>query len=693
MSLIRWLVILSLLTPYAHCAVPLELDVNVARSGVAVSQGASERVHFAWKDEDGNPLRLRLNLADETALIEHLGDDSTSFISNASPVFMLTVGSRDMDPRRGWIRFFDKVHKRPYRQYRAQLQVRSGKVTTDGRSASITLDGLSGGEFSGSLRFTVYAGSRLVHVQALLSTKEDRRAIVYDAGLVSSDNGWKRTAFIDSKDEWRRRDSSSPASTIAVRHRTLIAQTGAGAVAVFAPPHQYFYPLDFADNFAFTWQGKGYRDLVPESGLGIRQPLNGDNRFVPWFNAPPGTQQRLSFFLLPEKNAESAMREVKRFTRGDKFEPLPGYKTFTSHYHVEHSLDVIQNKVADPAKDPRLKNPGFKQVFKRMGVDIVHLAEFHRGRTPRLKTAERLSQLKVMHDECARLSESDFLLLPGEEPNVHLGGHWISFFPKPVYWVLNRGRSEPFVEQREGFGKVYHVGSSADVLRLFELENGLNWTAHARIKSSTGYPDGYRHRNHFKSDRFLGAAWKAMPADLSRERLGERVLDLLDDMSNWGEPKYVMGEVDVFKIQPDYELWGHMNINYLKLNQVPRYEDGWQPVLDVLRKGNFFVTTGEILIPEFQINGSRMGETLQLKGDRKVKLSASAEWTFPLASAYVISGDGKEVYRRRISLREHPAFGQDTFELDVDLRDRNWVRFELWDIAGNGAFTQPMWGR
>ena len=32
--------------------------------------------------------------------------------------------------------------------------------------------------------------------------------------------------------------------------------------------------------------------------LGIRQDLFGDNRFVPWFNAPPGTKQRLNFFCL-----------------------------------------------------------------------------------------------------------------------------------------------------------------------------------------------------------------------------------------------------------------------------------------------------------------------------------------------------------------------------------------------------------
>jgi hypothetical protein len=30
-------------------------------------------------------------------------------------------------------------------------------------------------------------------------------------------------------------------------------------------------------------------------------------------------------------------------------------------------------------------------------------------------------------------------------------------------------------------------------------------------------------------------------------------------------------------------------------------------------------------------------------------------------------------------------------QIPVNLRDRRWVRFEVWDIAANGAFTQPVW--
>ena len=81
----------------------------------------------------------------------------------------------------------------------------------------------------------------------------------------------------------------------------------------------------------------------------------------------------------------------------------------------------------------------------------------------------------------------------------------------------------------------------------------LAWTAHARIKSSTGYPDAYKEEPFYKSDHFFGAAWKAMPADYSRDTLGWRVLDLLDDMANWGTPKYAIGEGDM---APNWTLPG-----------------------------------------------------------------------------------------------------------------------------------------
>ena len=119
------------------------------------------------------------------------------------------------------------------------------------------------------------------------------------------------------------------------------------------------------------------------------------------------------------------------------------------------------------------------------------------------------------------------------------------------------------MEDHPPLGRVYHVGNGDDMVKLLESEGGLAWTSHARIKGSSWTPDFFRNQPFYKSDLWLGAAWKAMPADLSLDKLGTRALNLLDDMANWGDKKYLPGEVDVFKIDHTHELYGHMNINYI----------------------------------------------------------------------------------------------------------------------------------
>jgi hypothetical protein len=169
-------------------------------------------------------------------------------------------------------------------------------------------------------------------------------------------------------------------------------------------------------------------------------------------------------------------------------------------------------------------------------------------------------------------------------------------------------------------------------------------------------------------------------------------------MANWAvssdsqqSVKYILGEVDVFKIDHTHELYGHINVNYLQLDELPKFQDGWQPILEALRGGRFFVTTGEVLIPEFEIDGKRSGETLTLVAGKRSKAVVKMEGTFPLNFAEVISGDGDRVYRERIDLSNSPEFDERTLRIQLDLRGRRWARLEVWDIAANGAFTQPIW--
>jgi hypothetical protein len=103
------------------------------------------------------------------------------------------------------------------------------------------------------------------------------------------------------------------------------------------------------------------------------------------------------------------------------------------------------------------------------------------------------------------------------------------------------------------------------------------------------------------------------------------------------------------------------------------------------------VTTGEVLIPHFSVDGRGSGETVLLRESERPRLRAEISWTFPPRFAEIVSGDGRQVHRQQIDLSHAAAFGSQTLELDVDLRGRHWVRCEVWDIAANGAFTQPIW--
>ena len=89
--------------------------------------------------------------------------------------------------------------------------------------------------------------------------------------------------------------------------------------------------------------------------------------------------------------------------------------------------------------------------------------------------------------------------------------------------------------------------------------------------------------------------------------------------------------------------------------------------------------------------GKRSGEALSLKGEKQPELRVTLDWTFPLRFVEVISGDGAQVYRERTDLADTTSFGQRTLTLRPNLQGRKWLRVEAWDVACNGAFTQPVW--
>ena len=697
-----------------------------------------QRLAMSWDLETKKRAKITFALNHARALIESLRFESEkaskTILQKANPEFQLFIGERNL-ARNKWTVFFDNPDTRPYVNGKLKLDLHSVTIDQRLRRATVKFGDLCFEDFSGQLWFTVYSGSPLVHLEAVIQTDKQARAIVYAAGLslpeefvksvryhragedlesielseLSPYRQWKHVRLARNEGIGRSQfeEKNSPLygensdGFLKAKYRAVGVELEGGSLTVFPAPHKFLYPLDFAENFGgnYAWRRKWRIET------GIRQPPLGDGRYRPWVNAPPRTDQHLDlFFLVSDEGPYASLNQVKCFTNNDCFPELSGYKRFSSHYHFWHTRSLIKEQKRLNTNDiPKVfRAPPFVCKIKEAGIDIVHLAEFHGGP----KTGEsRLEELQKLHSECGRLSDGELLVLPGEEPNCHLGGHWISFFPRPVHWIFGEKEvrlaekalgikpdDNRFVHQDAKLGPVYFIDSAEDVLKLMEAEEGLMWTAHPRIKASTGYPDKYKDKNFYQSPHYLGAAWKAMPADYSRDRLGERVLDLLDDMNDWGQPKKILGEADLFELNAESELYGHLNVNYLKMNELPQYEDGWDEVLETLRKGRYFTSTGEVLIPSLRINGKEFAGRTRVDREGQIMITVDLRWTFPLSFAEIISSDGKKTYRERIDLSETSDFGTRTIHhAYTPKKGLKWFRFEVWDVAENGAFTQPVY--
>ncbi|MCP3916864.1 MAG: hypothetical protein GY711_15035 [bacterium] len=53
----------------------------------------------------------------------------------------------------------------------------------------------------------------------------------------------------------------------------------------------------------------------------------------------------------------------------------------------------------------------------------------------------------------------------------------------------------------------------------------------------------------------------------------------------------------------------------------------------------------------------------------------------------------QRIKRQRVDLSTTESLGEESIKVDVDVTGQRWLRVEVWDIATNGAFTQPAWLR
>jgi hypothetical protein len=658
-------------------AEPVALDLTGVRPGPVTVAKEGDTAVVRWQDGENRSWSAHFNLEPARPLIAAIQVGGKVVVQNAIPIYNCQVGKR----RGGFDEFFDfpPSHSEGTRSYIGVLQASAARAVTHGDRVEVSFDGFQMGGFRGTIRYVFYPGSRLIQQAAVAVTDEPDVAYFYDAGLRMAvprdsrpgNNMESEITYYDTDGKLRvEHPNVSEKLPVRVRYRTLAARAQGGSIAVFPTPHKYFMPRDFTTNMGFLWH-TAWRGNV---SIGIRQLPDDNSRFYPWMNAPPGTQQRMNvFFLVGDGESRPLLDEVTRYTNRDRFPRLDGYVTLAPHWHFAYTVQAM-------AKGAEWVPP-FKPVLKDMGVDAAMIADFHGDGHPQDQTEVRLKELKAYYDFCRAQTDSEFLLIPSEEANVHYGGHWAVAFPKPVYWFMAPPGSKSSRSDVAGYGTVYTIGSAKDLLDMMRREHGFAYQTHPRTKGSKVYPDKIRYTEHFLDDTYWGAGWKQMPADMASPRLGERSLTLLDDMSNWGLKKRLLAEVDVFQIDHTHELYAHMNINYVRAPKLPGF-DNYGELLKTMEQGDFFISTGEVLMPEHSISETHPGT---------LRATANVRYTLPLQFAELVWGDGEKTHRKTYSLETTREFGQQRIQFDADAPGWRWARLAVWDIAGNGAFANPVW--
>ena len=687
---------------------PLACDMSGYRATAGLDALLEEDLlAVTWRGDGDSQLCLRFAVEGGRPLIRHMavrnsGSSWKTLGHNLSPEFGVTTGVRRSghglpEDLRWWV-YWDaplsipgpehgntNLPRKPeeVRRFKATYKTSSCEVKTDGARLEISFPGLSMGVFSGELRFTVYRGTNLVRQEVIAKTDEPSLAYIYNGGLKGFGRDqfdrvvWRDVGGSKQQFEFGASANDNPVA-LRARNRIAVIEGKGGSIAFFPPPHKFFFARQLEVNLGTVWYRK---DDDKSFSVGIRHGENHEGYNPTWqervfalYNAPPGTVQHMPvYFYLSPKNAVSARGSAMAFTHGDRYKPLPGYKTMATHFHVGFTEELSESGSLDT-------QPPWIPALRALGINMVVLSDFHGSGHPDDPGPLRFAELKTYFEASRRHSDRDFLILPGEEANAHLGGHYNILFPKPVFWTHVRSEGTPTMKEHPEFGNVYHAGNAAEMFEIMKREKALVWQTHPRTKGSTFYPDKIRYTDYFESDYWLGAGFKSLPVDQSEQRLCEvRCFSTLDDMNNWGRPKYLLGEVDTYKKFPWYDLYPLFNINYVKVDPLPPFSD-WSPVSDALRAGDFFVSTGEVLIPSFSVEGSGAGASVL----------AEVEWTFPLEFVEVVWGNGDRTERKLISATDQPPFGSHRYRIPFDATGEKWVRFAVWDSAGNGAFTQPV---
>src|SRR5579862_2372571 len=270
------------------CTAAMAATMNRDLRDYRPSDGLSATVNDAglqlvWQGDRGRQLRAVFTIRNGQPVVSELAAQSANgtwavLAKELTPEFEVTSGRRriseqQLEPQRKlglalspdlleaekWKAFWDAPLELPgakgtnpdlprtaeeIRHATATYHADGCQVKTNGARLEVTFPGLQMGIFTGQLRFTVYEGTNLLRQEAIAKTEEPSVAYKYNAGLkgfrTSSRVRWQDVARAWQLYEFGGANNVDPVA-LRARNRLEIVESDAGSVAIFPPPHKFFF--------------------------------------------------------------------------------------------------------------------------------------------------------------------------------------------------------------------------------------------------------------------------------------------------------------------------------------------------------------------------------------------------------------------------------------------------------------------
>ena len=659
-----------------------------------------------WKGEDGLGWRAELGIHDAAPCIFSLEYEMNGqwvkLAGMLKPQFKVVTSERTKrNPQRlktlkpgeeldyQWDTYSDDPFSRKdkIKQANQVWDTKEMSVKTEGGHTTVSFDGLTLGQFTGGCDFNFFDGTNLIRIEAVASTEEDGVAYLYHAGLEGFDIGKlyyvspKRREVLENPGLHTNAGPDRDRERVNTRGRVLTLGLAKGSIATFPSPHRFFWGGQ-TENIV----GNNYyiREAMKDTmAIGVRHNMSPEHFNIRWpgYNAKPGTVQRMSVFFMPTAESVYVTRaRVMKYTNFDHLRELDGYKRLGAHMHVAGQAAFM--------RDRRHERP-WEKLIKENGFDVFAPCDFWAEGRCRDNKEGRKSDLERYQAMSHYCSTEDFLVVPAEEfwdesgKQTLIPFHCMVFPSKPMLYSRWRDDDQEFAEKLPDGRTYYHLKSADDFVEMCRREDCFILMPHPDTKANDGLPYDCKTEDWFTDERWFGIGCRMLPADNSvPTMISGRTDRVWNDINNWSDrPRYIISELDTYtkvdESEEDWEMYPMTNCTYVQLDELPG-ADNWQPLVDALRAGKHFYSTGEILLEKQDMKDG--------------SCDATFSWTYPLAYVQLVYSDGENVKTMEISTSDSKPYGKETFHFDFPAGIK-WARVLATDIAGNSAFGMPVFLR